>query len=74
MLLKFKYFKKVYFSLGVILALILVGSGGFMHFEGCKFHEAFFGTIIAISTVSFGEVVGELGVARWMFPIMPPAK
>lgn len=56
MLLNYKYFAKVYYALGLLLGVILLGSIGFMLVEGWGFFDSFYMTIITISTVGFNEV------------------
>lgn len=67
MLFNFKYFSRVYYALGTIFILIMVGSIGFMLIEDYEFYEAFYMTIITVSTVGYGEVIGELSVTGRMF-------
>lgn len=56
MLLNYKYFSKVYYAIFLLLAVVLLGTFGFMIVEGWSFFDAFYMTIITISTVGFGEV------------------
>lgn len=56
MLLNYKYFAKVYYALFLLIAVIFVGTAGFMIVEGWNFFESFYMTIITISTVGFNEV------------------
>lgn len=53
---KIKYFTKLYVALGLILAMISIGIGGFILIEDYTFLEAFYMTIITIATVGFQEV------------------
>lgn len=55
-MLNFRHFKKIYFALSLLLAIIFAGVLGFMLIEGYNFGEAFYMTIITISTVGFNEV------------------
>ncbi len=48
--------RRVVFVLGMFVALMLVGTGGYMLLEGWALHEAFFMTAITISTVGYSEV------------------
>lgn len=56
MLLNYKYFAKVYYALGLLLAVMLLGTVGFMIVEGWNFFDSLYMTIITISTVGFNEV------------------
>lgn len=56
MLFRFRLFAKVYYAIGIIVAIIFIGTFGFMWIEGWTFVEAFYMTIITITTVGFGEV------------------
>ncbi len=56
MLLNYKYFSKVYYALFLVVILVLVGTIGFMVVEEWSFFDAFYMTIITISTVGFQEV------------------
>ncbi|MBD3635746.1 MAG: potassium channel protein [Crocinitomicaceae bacterium] len=66
MLLNYKYFAKVYYALFLLLAIILVGTIGFMVVEGWSFFDSFYMTIITVSTVGFNEVQ-ELSEAGKLF-------
>jgi voltage-gated potassium channel len=52
----FKHFKKLYYSAGLLLLVILVGISGYMLLENYSFHDAFYMTIITVGTVGFQEV------------------
>jgi voltage-gated potassium channel len=52
----FPGFRKIYFSLALICLIILVGIVGYMTIEHFRFFDAFYMTMITISTVGFGEV------------------
>lgn len=67
MLFNFKYFKEVYFAIGFLFLVVLLASFGYMTIEGYSFDEAFYFTIITISTVGFGEVFGPLSSAGRIF-------
>lgn len=68
MLFNFRLFSKVYYAI-ILLALNIVGGAvGFVIIEGFGWIDAFYQTIITISTVGFGEVqefspVGKLFVS-----------
>ena len=55
-MLNFKHFKKLYLSLSLLLVIIFVGIFGFEMIERYNFVEAFYMTIITISTVGFTEI------------------
>lgn len=55
-LANFKIFSRVFFSLALLLSIVLIGSVGFMFLEEYTFLEAFYMTIITISTVGYKEV------------------
>jgi voltage-gated potassium channel len=52
----FTYFKKVYIALLLLLTILLVGISGFILLEDYTLGEAFYMTVITISTVGFNEV------------------
>lgn len=56
MLFNYKLFSKVYYFLLLLLLITAGGTIGFMIIEEWKFVDAFYMTIITISTVGFGEV------------------
>ena len=56
MSIKIKSFKRLYLSLIAFLSVILVGSIGFVYVEGYSLIEAFYMTVITVSTVGFREV------------------
>ena len=66
MLLNYKYFAKIYYAIGLLIAIILLGTLGFMIVEGWSFFESFYMTIITVSTVGFNEVQ-ELSEAGKLF-------
>ena len=49
-------FKSIYVSISLLLLIVIVGTTGYILIEGFTFTEAFFMTIITISTVGFREV------------------
>lgn len=53
---KFKSFGRIAISLVVVMMVIVVGSVGFMLLEDYTFVEAFYMTMITVSTVGFREV------------------
>ncbi len=55
-LFNFKYFRKVYIALLLLLTIMLVGVTGFMFIEGYTITEAIYMTVITVSTVGFNEV------------------
>jgi len=52
----FKYFRKVYIALLLLFTIILIGIVGFIIIEDYNLGEAFYMTVITISTVGFNEV------------------
>lgn len=56
-----KQFKKLYFALAVLVFICFTGIVGYSLIEGYNFHDAFFMTIITISTVGF-QIVKPLTV------------
>jgi len=55
-LLNFRYFRKVYIALLLLITILFVGITGFIIIEGYTLGEAFYMTVITISTVGFNEV------------------
>jgi len=55
-MLRSKIFTKVYYFLGLITLIMTGGTAGYMIIEGWGFVDAFYMTIITISTVGFDEV------------------
>lgn len=56
MLLNFKLFSKIYYAFFLLIGIILIGIIGFMVIEEYDFLDAFYMTVITISTVGFSEV------------------
>lgn len=56
MLFNFRLFSKVYYALLLLFLNIVGGAIGFVIIEGFDWIDAFYQTIITISTVGFGEV------------------
>jgi len=52
----FKYFSKLYVALGLIIAIVVMGTVGYMYFENWDVFDSFYMTIITVSTVGFNEV------------------
>jgi voltage-gated potassium channel len=52
----FKYFGKLYFAIGLILVVILVGVLGYYFLEHYSFIDAVFMTVITIATVGYREI------------------
>ena len=52
----YRYFKEIYFSIGLLVVIIVVGTLGFIIVEDYSFTEAFYMCIITLSTVGFQEV------------------
>ncbi len=49
-------FRSIYIAISLLVTIILIGIAGYMLMEGFTFADAFFMTIITISTVGFREV------------------
>lgn len=49
-------FKSIYIAIGLLMLIVIIGTSGYILIEGFTFTEAFFMTIITISTVGFREV------------------
>ena len=62
-LLNFNYFKKVYIAFFLLFVIIVVGVTGFIIIEGYTLGEAFYMSVITVSTVGFNEVrpLSDLG-------------
>lgn len=54
--MKLRIYSQFYYALLVLVSVVLVGTVGFMIVEDYSLNEAFFMTIITISTVGYGEV------------------
>ena len=55
-MLNFKYFKKLYVAILLLLAIIVIGVAGFIFIENYNIFDAIYMTIITVSTVGFNEV------------------
>lgn len=55
-MLYIRHFKKIYYPLGLLLLIIVIGILGYIVIENYNFLNAFYMTIITIATVGFGEV------------------
>ena len=53
---QFKYFKEIYYALLFLIVVFLGGTAGFVWIEGYDIVNAFYMTVITVSTVGFGEV------------------
>lgn len=62
---KSKYLNHIFIPLAIIAAIILVGSIGYHLIEGYSFSDAFYMTIITISTVGFQEVHPLSSAGKW---------
>lgn len=56
MLLNFKVFRELYYSLLFLIITLIIGTFGFLYFEGYTLVDALYMTVITVSTVGFGEV------------------
>ncbi len=51
-----KYFSKLRYSLALFILVLVIGVIGYMYFTNSNFVNAFYMTVITMSTVGFGEV------------------
>ena len=58
-------FASFYIAIGLLTLIVIVGTSGYMLIEGFSFTEAFFMTIITISTVGFREVRPLSGLGQF---------
>ena len=56
MFFNFKYFRQIYYSIGLLSLIIFGGALGFNVIEGYTVTEAIYMTIITVSTVGFSEI------------------
>ena len=66
MFIKLKSFNRLHLSLIAVLTVMLLGSVGFVYIEGYSWIEAFYMTVITVSTVGF-SVVRELSSEGMIF-------
>ena len=52
----FRYFSKIYFPLGILLLITVIGTAGYMTIEHYNLLNAFYMTVITMATVGFSEV------------------
>lgn len=55
-MLRFKFLSRIYFALFLLIVIFFVGISGFVFFESYTISEAFYMTVITVSTVGFNEV------------------
>lgn len=55
-MLNFRYFKKLYVAILLLITIIVIGVTGFSIIEGYNLFDAIYMTIITVSTVGFNEV------------------
>lgn len=55
-LFNFKYFRKIYIALLLLLIIMIIGVTGFRLIEDYSLNEAIYMTVITVSTVGFSEV------------------
>ncbi len=55
-LLNFSYFRELYYAFGFLAGVLLLGTLGFVYIEDFTWMDAFYMTVITVSTVGFGEV------------------
>jgi len=54
--LRFQFFSKIYFAVVFIAIVLILGIFGFIYIENYTLSEAFYMTVITLSTVGFQEV------------------
>lgn len=71
-MLNYKYFKKIYFALIVLLLILITGTIGFRLIEGYSFINALYMTVITVSTVGFREIkeLSDIGKIFTIFLII----
>lgn len=62
----FRTFKELWYSLGVLLFVLILGTVGYVLIEDYSWMDAFYMTVITVSTVGFGEV-NQLGPEGRLF-------
>ncbi len=68
-MLNYRLFSKIYIALFLLIVIVLTGVVGYMIIEGMSFFDAFYMTIITVSTVGFNEV-GTLSSHGKLFTIV----
>jgi voltage-gated potassium channel len=63
---RFKFFSRIYFALFLLVVIFIIGISGFMFIEAYSLNEAFYMTVITVSSVGFG-VVRELSAEGRLF-------
>ena len=63
---RFTFLSRIYFSLFLLVVIFFIGISGFMYIEDYSLNEAFYMTVITVSSVGFG-VVRELSAAGRIF-------
>ena len=66
LLINFRYFKKLYYAIGLILSVLIIGVVGYQWIEGYSFIDAIFMTVITVATVGYREI-HELDTAGKIF-------
>ncbi|HAQ70877.1 potassium channel protein [Salibacteraceae bacterium] len=56
LLLSFKYFKEIYYAIAFLMAVLFIGTVGYIYLEDYSWMDAFYMTVITVSTVGFGEI------------------
>lgn len=65
-----QFLKKLYIAITLIIATLVFGIAGFIFIEGYSFNEAFYTTVIILSTVGLGVVHQLSDVGRWFVSIL----
>lgn len=56
LLLSIKYFKEIYYAIAFLMAVLFIGTVGYIYLEDYSWMDAFYMTVITVSTVGFGEI------------------
>lgn len=68
-MLNYRLFSKIYIAIFLLVVIVMTGVLGYMIIEGFNFFDAFYMTIITVSTVGFNEV-GQLSTSGKLFTVV----